>query len=325
MQLQNAVAVVTGASSGIGRATALRLADQGADLVLVGRRAEALQELAAEVSERGRTALAVPADVAESAAVEGVAEQALERFGRIDVWVNNAAVVGFSPFEAMPTAEFRRILEVNVMGVVNGSQVALRQMRAQGRGVLVNVSSIVSALPMPYGSAYAMSKAAVRSLSASLRQELRLDRVSGVHVVTVLPATMDTPLFRNSANHTGRQVVPMPPVYEPDRVAAAIVSHIKRPKREVIVGPASRPLLMQAKLLPAATERMMGWLVDRGHLSQTNRAGSSSGNLFTPSDDPRDTDVEGGWKSTWRGAGRLAGGAAVAGVALAVGVRAARR
>jgi short-subunit dehydrogenase len=325
VELRGAVAVVTGASSGIGRATALRLADAGADLVLAGRRAEALDSLAAEVTERGRSALAVSTDVSDGAAVDALAARAVERFGRIDVWVNNAALVTFSPFLELPADEVRRVLDVNVMGMVHGSQAALRQMRAQERGVLVNVSSIVSALPMPYASPYSMSKAAVRSLSASLRQELRLEGVKDVHVVTVLPATIDTPLFHTSANHTGREVVPMPPVHDPSRVAAAIVARVRRPRREVIVGPAARPLLLQAKLAPALTERMLAVLVDRGHLSRTSNARTSSGNLFTPSDDPRDVAVRGGWGSTWRSARRLTIGAAVAAATGAAGVRALRR
>jgi len=318
------VAVVTGASSGIGRATALRLVEQGAAVVLVARRPEALQTLADEIAEAGGVAVVAPADVSDADAVEDIAARVVERFGRIDVWVNNAAVIAFSPFESMPTAEFRRILEVNVMGVVNGSQVALRQMRSQGVGVLVNISSIFGALPPPYASAYAMSKAAVRSLSASLRQELRLDGVKGVDVVTVLPASIDTPIYHTSANHTGRELRPLPPVYDPDRVAAAIVSRIRRPRREVIVGPAGRPLLLQAKLVPAATERMMGWLVDRGQLSR-RAAAESSGNLFRPSTDARDTEMDGGWSSTWRGARRLTAAGAIAGAAAVVGVRALRR
>ena len=325
MQLTDAVAVVTGASGGIGRATALRLADAGADVVLAGRRASALDSLAAEIAERGRAALAVPTDVSDGAAVDALAARAVERFGRIDVWVNNAALVSFSPFLELPSDEVRRVLDVNVMGMVHGSQAALRQMRAQGGGVLVNVSSIVSALPMPYASPYSMSKAAVRSLSASLRQELRLEGVKDVHVVTVLPATIDTPLFRHSANHTGREVVPMPPVYDPSRVAAAIVARIRRPRREVIVGPAARPLLLQAKLAPGVTERMMALFVDRAHLSRTTGAGTGSGNLFTPSSDPRDAAVRGGWGSTWRSARRLTVGAAVAAATGVAGIRALRR
>lgn len=325
VSLSGAVAVVTGASSGIGRATAARLAGSGADLVLAGRRREALDSLASEIAERDGTALVVPTDVSDAAAVDALAARAVARFGRIDVWVNNAAVVAFSPFESMPTHECRRLLEVNVMGVVNGSQAALRQMRRQGSGVLVNVSSIASALPLPYASTYAMSKAAVRSLSASLRQELRLDGITDVHVVTVLPASMNTPLFRNSANHTGREVVPLPPVYDPDRVAAAIVARVCRPRREVIVGAVARPLLLQAKLAPALTERMMAVLVDRGHLSVATEVTESNGNLFTPSADPNDSGVRGGWASTWRGARNVTAGAALVAVAAATGVRAARR
>lgn len=169
------MAVVTGASSGIGRATALRLASAGAAVTLVARLEDALRDVAREIEQGGGRALVAPVDVSDFDAVQRVARRAASELGRIDVWVNDAAVTAFAPFQEIPLEDFRRVIDVDVMGYVHGARAALPYMREQGRGVLVNVSSVVAEVPQPYTHAYCMSKAAVRMLAASLRQELRLD------------------------------------------------------------------------------------------------------------------------------------------------------
>ena len=161
----------------------------------------------------------------------------MERFGQIDVWVNCAAVTAFAPFVEIPLEDFRRIIDVDVMGYVRGARAALPYLRDQGNGVLINVSSIVAVVPQPYTHAYSMAKAAVRVLSASLRRELRLDSAKGVKVCTVMPPTVDTPFFDHTANYTGRKAKAMPPVYSAERVARTIVDLIRVPRREVLVGP----------------------------------------------------------------------------------------
>ena len=320
MRIKDSVVVVTGATSGIGRATALRFARAGADVVLVARREAALDALAEQCRELGGRALAVPTDVSDEEAMRRLAPRALEEFGRIDVWVNNAAVGFVSPFLEVPMEDFRRVLDVNIMGYVHGSRAALRQMRRQGSGVLVNVASVVGEVPQPYTTAYSMSKAAVRALGVSLRSELLLERVSGVHVATVLPASIDTPYYRHAANYTGRQVAPLPPVYAPERVARAIVKVARSPRREVVVGALGRAFVLQHRVAPGATEAMMALMVDRAHLSRTRTAPRSRGNLVTPSADPRDAEATGGWGGHRRtlqrgavGAGLLTG---VTGLAL---------
>ncbi|GAA1551665.1 SDR family oxidoreductase [Actinomadura kijaniata] len=321
MRIKNSVVVITGASSGIGRATALAFAAKGARVVLSARRKDALEAAARECEERGGEALVVPADVADYAAVEELARQTVQRYGRIDVWVNGAAVSLFAPFQEAPLDDFRRVLDVNVMGYVHGARAALEHMRRRGRGVLVNVSSLTALAPQPYSTAYVMSKAAVTALGASLRQQLRLEGHKGVHVCTVQPATIDTPFFQHAANYTGRQVVAMPPVYSPERVADTIVRLVRDPEPEVTVGPSARAVRALTRMNAQAVEKVMARQVDKAHLSRQDPAPAMSGNLYTPS--AGSGDVHGGWHGRRRTAGRRLAmvAAAAGGTALAVAAR----
>ncbi|QIJ65441.1 SDR family oxidoreductase [Streptomyces sp. JB150] len=318
MRVRDSVVVVTGASSGIGRATALAFARKGCPVVLAARNEEALEAVRRECeSHRGAQALAVPTDVTDAAAVEDLAWRAVERFGRVDVWVNAAAVTVFGPFQVTPLEDIRRVFDVNVMGYVHGARAALGVMREQGRGTLVNVSSIVGVVSQPYTHAYGMSKHAVRALGASLRQELLLEKAKHIHVCTVLPATIDTPLFEHAANHTGRKPVAMPPVYSPERVARAVVDLVRAPRREVVVGPMGRSMVLESRMMPGMVERMMARQVDKTHLSRTETAPAGHGNLHAPAPGPGAT--HGGWGGRRRTAvRRLAAATVTAGVVAGV-------
>lgn len=298
-KLKDSVVVVTGASSGIGRETARQFAEKGATVVVAARRENVLKEVVAECEKAGGHALAVPTDVTDESQVTELAQRTLGSFGRIDVWVNNAAVTLFGKFDETPIDDYRRVVETNLFGYIYGARAALPIFREQGSGVLINVSSVVARVPQPYTSAYSFTKAAIRSLSASLRQELALDGAKNIHVSTVMPATIDTPFFQHAANYTGRKAKAIPPVYPTKNVAAMIVRMVQHPKREVYVGNAGRMLNLQMKFAPAMAERAMATMVDKQHLMDQPES-NNSGNLFEPMQEG--TSVSGGWQSngTWQ-------------------------
>ena len=254
--------VITGASSGVGRVTALRLAKRGDSVVLASRRGAALDLLARECEQLGASALAVATDVSSSAEVERLAAAAVERFGRIDVWVNNASVTSFGSFLDTPLDDIDRVLDVNLRGYIHGARAAFTVFHRQGSGTLVNVSSIIAEIPVPYMTAYSIAKAGVNALSMSLRQEITVHGPKGVHVTTVLPASIDTAIYRNAANVSGHVAMPPPPVYPPEVVATAIESAIRHPRREVVAGPAGLAFVRLHRVLPGIVEGQMAVLVD---------------------------------------------------------------
>jgi short-subunit dehydrogenase len=273
-------------------------AAKGAHLVLGARREEPLRELALECERMGVRALAVPVDTSDEQSVRMLAQRALEAFGRIDVWVNDASVYMLARFGEEPPEDFRRLFDINVLGYVHGARAALPIFRQQGRGTLINIASVDSLITQAYTSAYVMSKHAVRALGGCLRQELMLEGQEHIHVCTVMPSPIDTPIFERAANHTGRQVKAFPPVYPVERAAATIVRVAEEPRREVIVGGAGRLFALFYALAPAAAEAIMAVQADREHLYRDRPAPRSSGNLHRPM--AVGTTPSGGWNVVGR-------------------------
>jgi short-subunit dehydrogenase len=207
-----------------------------------------------------------------------VAALALQAFGRIDVWVNNAAVSAYGRFEGIPVDTFRQVIETNLFGYVNGARAVLPVFREQGGGVLINVSSIDATIGQPFASPYTISKWAIRGLSTALREELWGENID---VCTVLPASIDTPIFQHAANYTGQGVQAMKPVVNAGRVAKAIVRLAERPKRETFVGFAGRLSAIEKVFLPRLVERLAARKVRKEQFAAA-QAAITDGAVFSP-------------------------------------------
>jgi len=231
----NRVVVISGASAGVGRAAAREFARSGADVALLARNADALENARTEVESYGRRALAIPVDVADAEAVERAAFVVESQLGPIDVWVNNAMVTVFSPVALLQPDEVRRVTEVTYLGTVNGTLSALRRMLARDRGIIVQVGSALAYRSIPLQAPYCGAKAAIRGFTDSLRTEL-LHSGSHVRVTMVQMPALNTPQFDWCRAHVARKPQPVPPIFEPEVAARAIVWASRHKRREVFVG-----------------------------------------------------------------------------------------
>jgi short-subunit dehydrogenase len=309
--------VITGASSGIGRAAALAFAREGARVALAARRAELIEEVARECRAMGAEAVAIPTDVTDPEAVAHLAREAERAFGGLDVWINNAGTGVFGPYQDADLALHRRTIEVNLMGALHGAYAAIPLFLAQGHGVLINNISLGGWAPTPFAAAYTASKFGLRGFTASLRQELRMHR--DIHVCGVFPAVVDTPGFVHGANVSGRALDPGPLLYAPEDVAETFVALVRRPHDEVAVGWPARA---------AQVAYALGAFMHRA-LDRAERAPRDEGTLLAPL--ARGRTAGGGWRER-KGLPRsasapswVAGIAALGGVALLIGARAAAR
>lgn len=294
--LHDAVVVVVGASSGFGRGTALRLAKEGARVVVAARRKDMLDDVVAEIASHGGQAIAVQADVSQADEVKAIADAALEQFGRIDVWVNNVGVGAIGFFWEIPLEDHARVVDVNLTGLIFGAHCAIRQFRTQGYGTLVNVGSIDSEIPLALQNTYAATKAAVLSLSRTLNEELRLAGEERIRVGTIMPWAVDTPWWYHAANYTGRQPR-MAMMDDPQLVVEAIVAACLDPKEEQPVGAKAKAFNIAHHLFPDLTERVSAETSKR-ESEKAAPAPMTTGAIHRPMDDG--LTVDGGLRERMR-------------------------
>lgn len=288
--VQGSTIVIAGASSGFGRGAAVRFGELGANVVVAARRGEALDEVVAEITGKGGSAIAVATDVSDPRAVSHLAAAALERFGAIDVWVNNVGVGAVGYFWDIPVEDHARVVDVNLKGLIYGAHAALRVFRAQGRGTLVNVGSVDSEVPLALQNTYAATKAAVRSLGHSLTEELRMSGDDAIRVGTILPWAVDTPWWTHAANYTGHEPR-MAAMDDPQIVVDAIVAACTDPKLDQPVGYKAKAASASHSVTPGITERFSAAVVK----SETEKGApvkAHPGAIHDPN--PDSTGVSGG-------------------------------
>ncbi|HTK22058.1 MAG TPA: SDR family oxidoreductase [Mucilaginibacter sp.] len=276
-ELRNKAIVITGASSGVGRAAALEFAKYQSALILAARNQETLNEVAHECDRLGAAVIIVVTDVTDPGSVINLANAANDWAGRIDVWINNAGVLAAGEFGYTPVEVHEQVIRTNLLGYIYGAHAVMPIFKAQQSGILINNISIGGFLPVPYGAGYTASKFGLRGFSEALKAELAVWR--DIHVCDLFPAFLDTPGIHHAGNYTNKVLKPAPPVYDPKLVAEAMVSVAVSPRSKKYVGGASLPLKLSHALFPELTTKLTGFIMRR----YFKRAGSlppTNGNIF---------------------------------------------
>ncbi len=280
------VVVITGASSGIGRETALRFAERGAKVVATARSEPGLQSLVAEITARGGQAAYAVCDVADFAQVEHVADTAVRTFGRIDTWVNNAAVSVYARFEDTTPDEFRRVMEVSYLGQVHGALAALPRLRQAGGGALIGISSVESIVSLPLHSSYSASKHAVEGMLDGLRRDL-LAEGAPISVTSIKPATINTPFFNNARNKMDVKPKGPPPIYQPSVVADCVLYAAEHPVRDLYAGGGGRMMAVAQIFTPTLVDVAMARMGIASERTNEPQPGGTPGALYAPRTDDR--------------------------------------
>jgi short-subunit dehydrogenase len=278
MELLNKTIVITGASSGAGRAAAIEFARHGTNLVLAARNEAALNEVKAECEQMGGNVLVFPADTSEALAMIALANAATDKFGCINVWINNAGVLAAGDFDRTPMAVHEQVVRTNLLGYMNGAHAVLPIFKAQTHGILINNISIGGFVPVPHGAGYTASKFGLRGFSQALKGELT--PWPNIIVCDLFPAFLDTPGIQHAGNYTSKALKPAPPVYDPNRVAQAMVEVARNPKANTYVGSVSLLLKFGHALFPEIMSKLTG-IVMRRYLDNAEPIALTDGNVFT--------------------------------------------
>jgi short-subunit dehydrogenase len=273
--------VITGASAGVGRALARRFAQEGYDVGLIARSAARLQEAAAEVENHARRALVLPADVADARAIEDAAERFEAEVGPIDIWVNCAMATVLAPVAETSAEEFARVTEVTYLGTVHGTRTALGRMRHRDRGLIIQIGSALAYRSIPLQSAYCAAKSAVVGFTDSLRSELLHDGSNIELTVVHLPA-VNTPQFDWARNKMERRPQPVPPIFDPDRIAEQVVRAARQPAREYWLGFPAVKAILSYELAPWLGDRLLSRQGYEGQLTEEAEDPTRADNLFDP-------------------------------------------
>lgn len=285
--LREQVVVITGASSGIGRCTALYLAARGARVVLTARSAVALHDVAREIRDAGGQALVVPGDVRRETDMAAVADAAVDRFGRIDTWVNNAGVYFYGAVVDLSLDDFRAALETDLIGVINGTRQALRHMLPARSGVIIQISSILARRGAPYTAPYSAAKAGIDGFCDALRAELW---GSGVRVATLYVPNVDTPIFQHARSRFKRKPAAVPPVHDPIVVARKIARLAVAPRPAAYIGAFRYAYLGLGRLFPRATD----WFLHHAAGIMEGRDPAGPDNVEAPVES-LEAAIRGGW------------------------------
>jgi short-subunit dehydrogenase len=278
--------VITGASSGFGKGVARKLSEDGANVVLAARRTTLIEELAKEC---GPNAVAVTTDISNEEDMNRLMDTALAAFGTVDVWFNNAGLGIIGSFTDTPLKDLNRLVDINMVGTMYGSHLALRQFKKQGYGTLINMSSFVSKVPLPFGAAYTATKFGITGLGGGLYEEMKLEGHRDIHVCTVHPWVTDTPWVEHLANYSGHEIV-FGPVDAPEKVISVVMGLIDRPTASVDVGFKSKTAVAAFEGMPQVVEYLNGRSL-LGMLRSAPEAANSAGSLHEPREEG--TDVTG--------------------------------
>ncbi|SFT94903.1 Short-chain dehydrogenase [Geodermatophilus amargosae] len=284
--------LITGASSGIGRATARLFAQRGAALVLLARGREALEETAAEVRAEGAADVVVcPADVLDEGALGTAVEGAVTRFGSLDVVVHSAQVIAYGRMEDVPKEVFERVVDTALHGTANLARVVLPVFRSQGEGHLVVVSSLLASVATPLMGSYIAAKWGQLGMIRVLQQETR--DVPGIHVSAVAPGGVNTPIYSQAGSYIGLKGRPPIPIYSPERVARSVVARLDKPRRLVQSGFANPVVILGFRLFPAVYDALVGPLLRVFALADDQKTPPTEGNVFESR--PAGNAEEGRW------------------------------